>query len=349
MNTTADKLNHLTETKNAIKTAITAKGGAVNDAMPFREYANAIMGIPQEGGGGGSGIIDVTELPTSNIDENAVYRVTETIQTEKTEAYQVSGGYVTSVGDIMAGWGIPASNIHVYVVDELPADMKSSDVESFTELNFYLLRIDGKVYMHIAGYGVITLAIMLFQDPSYDKGFTDNVYAETEDGVYTTVESYKQVEKYFVRENGEWKEITAYVMLITSHGLEYPDTVSGDLTTRVFSGVDILSGDFTEIDDDWFLKRDGTFLTYIYNYTFYRSRLKTATIPHFIQSIGGSAFESCDELETVTFMGKCSINPTTFNMCRNLTTINVPWSEGEVGGAPWGATNATINYNYTEG
>lgn len=55
MNTTDDKLNRLTETKNAIKTAITAKGGAVNDAMPFREYANAIMGIPQEGEGGGGG------------------------------------------------------------------------------------------------------------------------------------------------------------------------------------------------------------------------------------------------------------------------------------------------------
>ena len=35
--------------------------------------------------------------------------------------------------------------------------------------------------------------------------------------------------------------------------------------------------------------------------------------------------------------------------CTNLTTINVPWAEGAVAGAPWGATNATINYNYTGG
>ena len=30
----------------------------------------------------------------------------------------------------------------------------------------------------------------------------------------------------------------------------------------------------------------------------------------------------------------------------NLTTINVPWSYGEVPNAPWGATNVTINYDY---
>lgn len=31
-----------------------------------------------------------------------------------------------------------------------------------------------------------------------------------------------------------------------------------------------------------------------------------------------------------------------------LTDIYVSWGEGEVAGAPWGATNATIHYNYTE-
>lgn len=34
-----------------------------------------------------------------------------------------------------------------------------------------------------------------------------------------------------------------------------------------------------------------------------------------------------------------------FEGCTNLTTINVPWAEGAVANAPWGATNATINYN----
>ena len=36
-----------------------------------------------------------------------------------------------------------------------------------------------------------------------------------------------------------------------------------------------------------------------------------------------------------------------FQGCTNLKTINVPWVSGAVANAPWGATNATINYNYT--
>lgn len=41
-----------------------------------------------------------------------------------------------------------------------------------------------------------------------------------------------------------------------------------------------------------------------------------------------------------------SIGNIIFNGCTNLTDIKVPWAEGEVAGAPWGATNATITYNY---
>lgn len=60
------------------------------------------------------------------------------------------------------------------------------------------------------------------------------------------------------------------------------------------------------------------------------------------------AFRHCTSLTTVTFQGVAEqIYYNTFEDCSNLTTINVPWSEGEVAGAPWGATNATINYNYT--
>jgi hypothetical protein len=31
---------------------------------------------------------------------------------------------------------------------------------------------------------------------------------------------------------------------------------------------------------------------------------------------------------------------------REITTINVPWAQDAVANAPWGATNATINYNH---
>ena len=50
----------------------------------------------------------------------------------------------------------------------------------------------------------------------------------------------------------------------------------------------------------------------------------------------------------MTFEGTpTSIASSAFSNCVKLTTINVPWAEGAVANAPWGATNATINYNYT--
>ena len=77
--------------------------------------------------------------------------------------------------------------------------------------------------------------------------------------------------------------------------------------------------------------------------------LRTMRFHSGIRSIGHGAFEDCTGLTEVTFYGKPDdIYSNAFSGCINLTAINVPWSEGEVAGAPWGATNATINYNYTE-
>lgn len=65
--------------------------------------------------------------------------------------------------------------------------------------------------------------------------------------------------------------------------------------------------------------------------------------------IGDSAFSGCTSLTSVTFHSKptSTIYGNIFRNCLNLTILNVPWAEGEVANAPWGATNATINYNYT--
>ena len=77
------------------------------------------------------------------------------------------------------------------------------------------------------------------------------------------------------------------------------------------------------------------------------TKLETIEIPEGV-NIGSYAFEKSN-LKTVTFKGKpLKIGGLPFNNCYELKTINVPWSEGEVAGAPWGAGFATINYNYTE-
>ena len=78
------------------------------------------------------------------------------------------------------------------------------------------------------------------------------------------------------------------------------------------------------------------------------TNLALTSLPSGITSVGGNAFSRCTGLTSITFQGKPnSIASNAFNGCTNLKTINVPWASGEVANAPWGATNATINYNYT--
>ena len=91
-------------------------------------------------------------------------------------------------------------------------------------------------------------------------------------------------------------------------------------------------------------------ITEIDDYAFYScSNLSLTSLPESITTIGNSAFNGCTGLTSITFKGTPTvIDSTAFKNCTNLTTINVPWAEGAVANAPWGATNATINYNYTE-
>ena len=79
------------------------------------------------------------------------------------------------------------------------------------------------------------------------------------------------------------------------------------------------------------------------------SNLALTSLPEGLTTIGSSAFRACTGLTAITFKRKpINYSSNIFSGCTNLLTINVPWAEGEVANAPWGATNATINYNYVE-
>lgn len=92
-------------------------------------------------------------------------------------------------------------------------------------------------------------------------------------------------------------------------------------------------------------------ITGIHEYAFAQCQwLTSIAIPGSVSRVESYAFQLCTGLHTVTFEGTPqSISASMFDVCRQAFTINVPWAEGDVSGAPWGATNATINYNYTGG
>ena len=77
--------------------------------------------------------------------------------------------------------------------------------------------------------------------------------------------------------------------------------------------------------------------------------LASITLPPALTTIGDFAFANCTGLETVKFTSTVSSIPGgVFSGCPKLSTIYVPWSQGQVANAPWGASKATIIYDYTE-
>ena len=77
--------------------------------------------------------------------------------------------------------------------------------------------------------------------------------------------------------------------------------------------------------------------------------LTCVIIHNSVISIGVGAFGGCTSLISITIPNSVtSIGMGAFDGCTNLQTINCGFAEGAVDGAPWGATNATINYNVTE-
>lgn len=83
---------------------------------------------------------------------------------------------------------------------------------------------------------------------------------------------------------------------------------------------------------------------------FYYLAMKNCYIPEGVKKLATQCFSNCVRLSEITLPSSItSIEVNSFKDCNSLTKINVPWAEGEVKNAPWGATKATINYDYTGG
>lgn len=71
------------------------------------------------------------------------------------------------------------------------------------------------------------------------------------------------------------------------------------------------------------------------------------TIPNSVTNIGNRAFYNCQGLKSITIPSSVTrIGFDAFSGCVSLRTLNVGFAKGAVSGAPWGATNTSITYNY---
>ena len=66
-----------------------------------------------------------------------------------------------------------------------------------------------------------------------------------------------------------------------------------------------------------------------------------------VTGIESNSFTFCMSLTEVKIYNTMTSFGNAFYGSTNITDIYVPWAEGEVANAPWGATNATIHYNTT--
>ena len=195
------------------------------------------------------------------------------------------------------------------------------------------------------------------------------------DGYLTSVvmHGYTKVPSYKFSNNGKLQTFFDYGTTIKSIESGAFNSCTSLALTSLSSGLTIISDDaftycislaLTSLPDGITNIGQGAFngctslaltslpsgLTSILNNAFmYCDGLVSMSIHSGINTINSAAFGKCGGLTSVTFEGKPSgsMAKNIFQGCINLTEIKVPWAEGAVANAPWGATNATITYNYT--
>lgn len=69
-------------------------------------------------------------------------------------------------------------------------------------------------------------------------------------------------------------------------------------------------------------------------------------IPASVKSVSNSGFGNNRNISSMAILGKPTMTSSVFSGCTNLKDIYCNFGEGDVKNAPWGATSATIHYNY---
>ena len=72
--------------------------------------------------------------------------------------------------------------------------------------------------------------------------------------------------------------------------------------------------------------------------------LTTLDLPAGIKTIGLAAFWQCHNLASITIPSSVTEMESCFYECPSLVDITINKPEGSISGAPWGATNATVNW-----
>lgn len=336
--------------------------------------------------GGSSGVIEVDELPTENIDENAIYKVNKVTDID---VYVKTGTNLTStLFQAVASLGVTPT-ITYYLVDSLPESPNVSNLVTFSALHIYIYNDVAYGYGNV-GYGnmwvgvkdLVTSATGISHD---NKGYCPSPSEINEQGIYVTyktstigVNSSKSSLKTY---DSDWidyksifdKTITSFsntkVKEIYDHqfyGCHRLKNINLPNVTKVYSGAffacigleTVSLPNATEIRTDVFeqcvsLKTINIpNVTKIENSAFnFCTRLETISLPN-VTYIGSTVFDQCSSLKSIILSNSLTtIGYDAFYRCTNLKDVyymgtEAEWNAISIAGGNEALTSATIHYNY---
>ena len=305
--------------------------------MNLTELAMSYKFVKQTSGGGsggGSGIIDVTELPTENIDENAVYRVNGYANANVFCTGHVFGGEPVAFADFVKNF-VAGATIEYFVADTTPENPQESDFATFTVFYVYIVNNVALAYGN-AGEGNTWMPLSTLLSgvlgeylvaPLEDKGYIESKYqipmndeVDYDCGVYVT---YKKNQiaiasnEKLVYFRNEWVNIKD---LFLSSPCFLKELTADDFANITFITPYMFSKKVKYVTDDGTLFAGGI-----------DTSLEKVTIPAHIRSICDHAFESNHKLSSVVIeKGELSyIGTDAFAFCVALTEIRYMGTKAE--------------------
>lgn len=271
--------------------AIGGSGEAGEDLTAVLDEQSQLIAELKEklanGGGSGGGsqecdcIIDVTELPTENIDENAIYRLTSSGSAEMYFGGEQDGTVMYyTVAEFWAMTNIPYIPTYT-VVDTIPSSWNCINQETMVA-EVYIDKATGIGYL---SDGTTSMPLSAVTSGAADCGWIDSLENMTTIGYYAIGGGGSKLYQFY---NGEFMPL----------GIEFPAvkySASEDGTYYTASGYSGSKNSSAAISSTY----NNLPVKGISSYGFSTLPIKQVTIAEGVETIGASAFQECISLEEV--------------------------------------------------
>lgn len=141
------------------------------------------MGKKNGGSGGGDNtVIDVAELPTENVDETKIYRVTKETEPSAEIYIRSEGSSPMTVNEYVEAVYGAHINVTYYIVESLPETLLESNRDTET-YHVYIISETGKPYIQVLG-DVYDFVTDWFGFNLVNRGVISSIDEATQDGYY---------------------------------------------------------------------------------------------------------------------------------------------------------------------